>query len=169
LVIIIYYSAVRGSILFYQHILRSEHRSFLNLVLVVSGGLLVVGSSSSLLFVSVVVVLFSSSLSSLSSWLSLFSLLSWPVVSLLLLVLELSVLDIVESLPKTIFDVEDLGGGLSQEVVYFGLGLGVGLEVILLKPNLGDSLLNLFDEITESLLGGLFSTVIIDSFGCFLG
>jgi len=88
---------------------------------------------------------------------------------LLLFVFKLAVLDVLESLLESIFDGEDLGGGLIQEVVNLGLGLGVGLEVIFLEFNLGDSILNFFDEIAESLLGSLLSIIIIDFLGRFLG
>jgi len=138
-------------------------------------GLVVVCSSAALFGVRVIVVGFATSLGSwfslvsLVSLVSLISLLSWLVVSLFLLVLELTILNVVKSFLESIFDGEDLGCSLIQEVVDFRLGFGVGLEVILFKLDLGNSLLHLSDEITESLLSGLFSTIVIDSLGSFLG
>lgn len=90
----------------------------------------------------------------------------------LLLWFSLSTLNVLESLSESVFDGQDLSGGFIQEVINFRLDLRVGLVVIFLKFDLRDSELNLFDEVPESLLGGLLSAVTtdaIDSLGSFLG
>jgi hypothetical protein len=79
-------------------------------------------------------------------------------------------LDVLESFLESLFDGKDLGGCLIQEVVNLWLNLGVCLVVILLELDLRNSSLNFSDEVTESLLGGLFSIINIttNSLGSFL-
>jgi len=78
-----------------------------------------------------------------------------------LLEVTLSTLDVLESFLESLFDGKDLGGCLIQEVVNLWLNLGVCLVVILLELDLRNSSLNFSDEVTESLLGGLFSIINI--------
>jgi len=87
-----------------------------------------------------------------------------------LLEVTLSTLDVLESFLESLFDGKDLGGCLIQEVVNLWLNLGVCLVVILLELDLRNSSLNFSDEVTESLLGGLFSIINIttNSLGSFL-
>lgn len=90
-------------------------------------------------------------------------------LGLLLLEVALSILDVLESLSEATLDGKDLSGGLVQEVVNFRLNLGVGLIIIFLKFDLRDSVLNLSDELAESLLGGLLSVLTsLDSLWSFL-
>lgn len=74
---------------------------------------------------------------------------------------RLSVLDVLESLSESILDGHDLSSSLKKEVVNLGLNFRVGLVVILLKLDLRNSLLDLSDQVSESLLSGL--SLIISS------
>lgn len=95
-----------------------------------------------------------------SSWLSLL------LLGLgLALVVALATLDVLESLSETVLDGHDLCRGLVEEVVDLGLHLRVGLVVILLKLDGGDSLLHLSDQVSEPLLSGLALIIGVDLFG----
>jgi len=94
-----------------------------------------------------------------ASWLSL--LLS-VVFALSALGIALATLDVLKSLSETILDGHDLCRGLIEEVVDLRLDLRVGLVVILLELDLGDSLLDLSDEISESLFSGLALILSVD-------
>lgn len=87
------------------------------------------------------------------SWSSWLSLLWFGLRSSL--ELPFPVLDVLESLSESVLDGHDLCRSLVKEIVDLRLYLGVGLIVILLKLDLGDSLLDLSDQVSESLLGGL--------------
>lgn len=76
------------------------------------------------------------------------------------LVFALAGVDVIESLSETLFDLHDLGGGLFQKVVNFGLDLGVSLPVVFLELDVRHSILDFLDEFSESLFSGL--ALIVD-------
>ena len=75
--------------------------------------------------------------------------------------IRLSVLNVLEFLSESILDGHDLSSSLKKEVVNLRLNFRIGLIVILLKLDLRNSLLDLSDQVPESLLGSL--TLIFSS------
>ena len=80
------------------------------------------------------------------------------------LVIVAASVDVLKSFSETIFDGHDFSGSLVQEIVHLRLYLRIGLPIILLKLDLRNSILNLFDKISESQFSRLISIIRSSNF-----
>lgn len=76
------------------------------------------------------------------------------------LVIVAAGVDVLKPFSETVLDRHDLSGRLVQEIVDLGLDFRIRLPVVLIQLDLGHSVLNLLNQLSESKLSGLALIIV---------